>query len=751
MLTSRRRGGTPAGSLLLLLCLLSAVVLPVHAGSCLDASDGPRIGLVLSGGGARGAAHVGVLEVLDRLRIPIHCIAGTSMGAVVGAMYALGLSAKEIRRIVSDVNWNRGFVDEFPRERLSLRRKDEEDEFLIKFELGLRNGTLNLPRGVIQGHSLHLLLKELVGGAALVQDFDQLPIPFRAVATDIEKAQAVALAEGDLATALQASMAIPGVFSPVELDGRLLVDGGVSNNLPISVVREMGADIIIAVDAGTPLTPRDELNSVVAILDQLTNVLTQENMRLQKNFLGTQDVYIRPDLGEYTATDFGLVTEIVDLGRIAAEQQSAELAQLSVAAAAYARYADSRATAPRLPLTIDDVQLRQSSRLSTRVLQSLIETEGENGFDLDTLNDSLNALHSTGLFERVSYRYTRAQDSPDSAVGIVVEAEEKTWGPNLIRFGFSLQDDFAGNNNFSVSIGYIREAFNAAGGDFRAVGQIGETPGFRLEYFQPLSTLSPAYLQTEFEHQQFSQGAFDAANQTGEFRTRRNELGFFVGRQFAHHSDLRVGLRFGTGRTKRRVGAETLTDREEFAEAAIIAAWRFDTLDSIRFPSRGVRLGVALESSSEQLGADENFDAVSVDALIAGKLGKNRLVGSLSLQTVTRNSLPVQKLFSRRGLLNFAGFNEDLQVGQHAGQLGLATYVPLTSEQIAALDFPVYLGASVAIGGVVSARDDINKDHAEIAAHVFVAADTPVGPAVLGIGGTRGQGIDVLLSLGVTF
>jgi len=200
---------------------------------CLDASEGPRIGLVLSGGGARGTAHVGVLQVLEELRVPIHCVAGTSLGSVVGGLYALGFSADQLAAIVANVDWNRGFIDEFPRALLPLRRKDEEDEFQIKFELGVSQRTLSLPRGVIQGHGLHLLLKELIGGASLVRDFDSLPIPFRAVATDIVNARPVALAQGDLARSIQASMAIPGVYAPVEINGRQLVDGGVTQSFAL--------------------------------------------------------------------------------------------------------------------------------------------------------------------------------------------------------------------------------------------------------------------------------------------------------------------------------------------------------------------------------------------------------------------------------------------------------------------------------------------------------------------------------------
>lgn len=723
------------------------VAFPAAADTCLDAPEGKRIGLVLSGGGARGTAHVGVLKVLERLRIPIHCIAGTSLGSVVGALYARGMTAKEIESVVAAVDWNRGFVDEFPREKLPLRRKDEEDEFLIKFELGVAKGVLNLPLGVVQGHSLHLLLKDLMGGASLINDFDQLPIPFRSVATDLEKAETVAIGQGDIATAVQASMAIPGVFSPVEIDDRLLIDGGVTQNLPVSVVRAMGADVVIAVDIGTPLTGRENLQSVVAILDQLTNVLTQENVREQKATLKPGDVFIQPDLGEYTATDFALADEIVLLGKLAAERNLDALSAHSLSEEAYATYRGSLVELPTLPKKLSNLALKQSSKLSTDVLLGRIKTDSEEGFDPEILNDSLNAIHSTGLYERVSYRYI-----PDElGTGVLVEASRKTWGPDLVRFGFSLEDDFSGNNNFNISAGYTRKAFNTAGGDFRAVANVGETPGLLLEYFQPMSTLGSGYLLATLDHEQFSQGAFDESSQTAQYRTRRTEGGFYTGWQFGHHSDLRFGLRLGTGRSSRRVGGDELASREEFAEGALVGTYRYDTLDSIRFPSRGKRFRLEVESSLDNLGADDEFDAVSLDALVVKTVSDKRWVGSLSVQTVTRGVLPVQKRFSRGGLLNTTGLSEDLLVGQHAGRLGLAVYQPLDSGQIAALDFPVYVGLSIEVGGVFLNREGIVADNADISARGFVGADTPVGPVILGIGATRGTGLDAVLSLGVAF
>ncbi len=222
----------------------------------------PRIGLVLSGGGARGVAHVGVLRVLEEMHIPIDAIAGSSMGAVVGGLYASGLSASQIDELFQSVDWSDAFSDRPARAGLNFRRRREDRDFLVRLPLGFRDGRFLLPSGLIQGQKLTQLLRKNTLQVSGIADFDHLPTPFRAVATDLETGAAVVMKDGDLTTALHASLSAPGVFAPVERNGRLLVDGGIANNLPIDVARAMGVDRLIVVDVGLPLGQRDRLGSV---------------------------------------------------------------------------------------------------------------------------------------------------------------------------------------------------------------------------------------------------------------------------------------------------------------------------------------------------------------------------------------------------------------------------------------------------------------------------------------------------------
>ena len=247
--------------------VLLAVLLSVPS---LQAAVGGRdkIGLVLAGGCARGIAHVGVIRALEEMQIPVDMIAGTSMGALVGGLYATGMDAGDLRRVVAEMDWQLAFTDGISRDEQPIRRKADDYDYPIKISLAFKDGELSFPLGLIQGQQVRMIIKDLMVEADHIDDFDKLPIPYRAVATDIESGEAYVFDGGTMVTAMRASMSIPGLLAPVEYDGRLLVDGGVANNVPVDVARDMGADRVITIDIGTPLKDRDEINSLVSVADQ---------------------------------------------------------------------------------------------------------------------------------------------------------------------------------------------------------------------------------------------------------------------------------------------------------------------------------------------------------------------------------------------------------------------------------------------------------------------------------------------------
>src|SRR5512137_420446 len=292
-------------------------------------TDSPRIALALSGGGARGIAHVGVLKVLEELRVPVHCVVGTSMGAIVGGTFAAGRSTQEMEASVLAADWVEIFRDRPPRRETAVRRKIDDFKPLFGFEVGLRDGSVALPKGVIAGVSIESFFREMAQPAAEISDFDKLPVPFRAIATDLETGAAVVLGSGSVAQAMRASMSVPGAMAPVEIDGRLLVDGGLADNLPIDQARRLCGDVVIAVNISTPPLRRDQITSAGSVTAQMFNFIGLQTVKEQLRSLTPTDVLIAPDLGDIAASRFDRSRDAIRIGEEATRAMAPQLQRYS--------------------------------------------------------------------------------------------------------------------------------------------------------------------------------------------------------------------------------------------------------------------------------------------------------------------------------------------------------------------------------------------------------------------------------------
>src|SRR5271155_2900353 len=389
----------------------------------------PRICLVLSGGGARGMAHIGVLKVLEELKIPIDCIAGTSMGAVVGGLYASGMTAAQIETTIRSVDWQEAFRDAPPRRDLAFRRKQDDRNFLVRLPLGLKHGKILLPKGFIQGQKLQETLRQLTLPFSNSTNFDQLPTPFRGVATDLETGQAVLLDKGDLSIAMRASISAPGVFAPVELNGRLLVDGGLAENLPINVARAMHADVLIVSDVSFPLQPRAALDSALSISNQMLAILVRKDSDRQRASLGPQDILIEPNLGSATATDFTHPNNAIAGGEDAARNAVSKLSAYSVGDAAYRDYLARRATRePGLP-TIKFVRVDEQSKRYEKTIMAEMQPLVGKPLDLDAVGKRITELYGLGNFETLDYTLVEQPANPAAGAAATATASGTATAP----------------------------------------------------------------------------------------------------------------------------------------------------------------------------------------------------------------------------------------------------------------------------------------------------------------------------------
>jgi NTE family protein len=719
----------------------------------------PRIGLVLSGGGARGAAHVGVLKVLEQLHIPIDAVAGTSMGAVVGGLYASGFSAREIESIMTSLNWQDAFRDRPPREDLTFRRKLEDQNFLVKFPLGVRGSHIQLPKGLIQGQKLNQTLRRLTLPVARITNFDELPTPFRAVATDLEIGDAVIMSSGDLTSAMRASMSAPGVFSPVDREGRLLVDGGIAENLPIDVAREMGVDILIVVDVGTPLLKRDKLSSAPVISNQMLAILIQRNTRTQLEKMSPDDVLIQPALGDTSSFDFGIVKRVIATGEIAGHAAESRLAALSVSPQEFERYVATRDQARQSPPRIDFVKVDEGSGRYSNRLDKLFKDVVGKPLDPDAVARHVTTVYGQGNLEALDYRVV--QD--DDRYGLLLGARRNSWGPNYVRFGLSLQDDFQGNSSYNAAARFVLSEITQPGGEWVWDLQVGETSLIASEVYLPISDTSSFFFVPHADARAANVDALQGQTRLAEYRVRSVDYGVDFGYEFSNWGEIRTGVEREAGHEDVRVGDPTLPS-DSFDTRSYFVRFSVDRLDNVNFPRRGQQAMIEWRgerTSSQrtngqgiQPSTQQSYDRLSFNYVVAGSLGRYTAVFStaagttidappgLLLAGAVTNPAGVQVttptalrlLFPLGGFLNLSGLKANSIAGPHFAIARTQFYKQIGRGGPGYLDVPTYLGVSFEAGNVWDHRGQMSFGSLRHDASVFLGLDTLLGPVYVASG-----------------
>ena len=687
----------------------------------------PKVCLVLSGGGARGAAHIGVIELLEEMHIPIDCITGTSMGSIVGGLYASGMSTEEIKKTLSAIDWKDAFNDNIPREDRSFRRKRDDDLYLIKHKPGIGDdGKIKLPTGFLQGQKIDLLFKELALPVSDTRDFDELDIPFRAVATDITTGEAVALSSGDLAKSMRASMSVPSIFAPVEIDGRLLVDGGVSNNLPVDVARDMGADIVIAVDISTPLKKREELTSAVSITGQLTGILTRRNTEEQIATLSGRDILIVPDLGEISSADFTESGQAVSRGRTAAEQYRQELSGLAVSQSDYEKRVRAIPEGKKTSPVIDFVKLDNRSRVSDAVILARLHVKTGEPLDVQALNHNIGIIYGLELFENVDYEVVEE----DGRNGLLLHVKERSWGPNYLQFGLVLGNNFKGESTYNLGAAYTRTAINRLNGEWRTALQIGESPGIGTEIFQPLDVSSRYFINPRLFYSVSNYKYYSPdGDMLAEYRVSRYGIDIGGGREFGAWGEARLGYRRYAGDFKVRIGTPALSENN-YNSGELYGRLAVDKLDDINFPRSGYYGRLEYLWSDEAFGADTDFDQVLYDGGYVYTWDRNTLIAGAAFYYTPENDAPVQNLFRLGGLFRLSGYQVEELSGQ---QLGLVKLIYM--RRIGNINFlPTYLGGSLEAGNTWQNTDDIEFGNLIGAGSLFIGLDTIIGPLYIAYG-----------------
>jgi NTE family protein len=727
--------------------LLLALPLSMPASAAADDPHRPRIGLVLSGGGARGAAHVGVLKVLDEMRIPIDAIAGTSMGAVVGGLYASGMPVSEIDKLLRSVNWEDAFRDRPPREELGFRRKQDDREFLVRYAMGVTNQGFVLPRGLVQGQKLEQVLRRASLPVAAVQQFDSLPIPFRAVATDLETGEAVILDSGDLVTAMRASMSAPGVFAPAERDGRLLVDGGLVENLPVEIARAMSVDVLIVVDVSFPLYASEELKSPLEITNQAFAILIQGRTRQQRALLGPKDVVIEPDLGRFPSADFGRVLFAVRAGEAAARENTESLRNLSLSPDAYIRYLATRNPRDNSLPTIEFVRADPRSMEYDPLVKATMSNLVGKALDADRVRNQLSSLYALDRFESIDYNLIEE----NGRAGLELDLRRKSWGPNYVRFGLNLEDNFEGTSRYNAALRFISTELNSLGGEWLTDIQIGDNPKLFTEFYQPLSLASRYFVAPQFDFEERSVFQLQQDDVLAEYRVRSLQGGLDIGREIQNWGEIRLGMRRGTGRARVLIGDPALPNFE-FDRGGYFARFSYDKLDSIFFPRHGQQFNFEWRGERDSIGADENLDAFEVSWLVARSFDRHTLIFWMDAGTTADAELVrPQNFYSLGGFLNLSGLPSGYLAGPHYGIARLIYQRRVGRGGEGVLDLPAYAGVSFEAGNTWLESSEASFGDMRKNASLFFGLDSPLGPVYLAAGYDQEGESAFYLFLGRTF
>jgi NTE family protein len=738
-----------------------AQVLPAQAAAAESAVHGapvqvaseparPRIGLVLSGGGARGAAHVGVIRTLEQMHIPIDAIAGTSIGAVVGGLYAAGLSGDEIERVFRELDWQEVIRDRAPRRDRAYRRKQDDRNILAKGALGVRttDGVV-LPLGLVQGHKITQVLREATARVADVQDFDQLPTRFRALATDLETGEPVVMGDGDLVTVLRASMSAPGVLTPVEMNGRLLVDGGLVDNLPVELAQSMGVDRLIVVDVSFPLARRGGLDSAFDITNQMVGIMVRRGTLASKQHLRRGDVLIEPDLGAMTAIDFGRMPLVMEQGKTAALAQAPALAALSLPAADYERYVAQRARPAEPAVQVAFVRPDAQSQDESKRVEAVFGDLAGKPLDRPELQERLASQYRLDDFESVDYRIVReGEDEP----GLEINLRRKSWGPAFLRLGVGVENDYEGGATANAAAQLRMTRLNALDAEWIIDGQIGEEPKLLTEFYQPLSLRRPYFIAPAFRYEETTlQLISDEGRRLGRYRTRDTEVSLAVGAELSNWGEVRVGMRRGDSSSRVLVGDPGLPGAE-FDLGGAFVNFGYDRLDSGYFPKQGQAFRASWLADRESLGATRDADILRASWQLARSRGRYSMVWSMDGGSALDDQVvSPQELFTLGGLFDLSGLPPDARVGTQYGIARAIVYRRISRGGTGFFEFPAYIGFSVEAGNVWATRDEVDWGDLESGGSLFLGAESPFGPVYLAAGLASGGERAFYLYLGKTF
>ncbi|ATI47253.1 TPA: patatin-like phospholipase family protein [Vibrio parahaemolyticus] len=736
-----------------------------------DTPTRPKVAVVLAGGGAKGAAHIGVLKALEEMHIPVDIITGTSMGAYVGGLYATGMSADEIESFIYSVDWNSGYRDRVDRSQRRVRDKEYEDRYQITTDLGLRFGEVRAPTGVVQGQNMLRVLRETTGNLGRFDSFDELAIPYRSVATDILELDEVVIGNGYLVDAMMASMSVPGALPPYKLNGHMLVDGGVVNNMPVDVARAMGADVVIAVDISTDYKTEDDFTGLFTVADQLSNYLVRRSTQQQVETLQEHDVYIRPNVGQMETVEFDKMPWAFQSGYDITKEMESKLAGLRLSNAEYQKYIDHKQEVRKKLVygddrVVDEIVIVNNTHYSDVLLTNRLELETGRKIETAEIEKAVENLYALDRFELITYHF----EEVDGSNLLVFDVNEKSWGPNYLNFRFFLEDDFDTDSQYGIGMSTNFTNLNSHGAEMALNVEMGTDKLIEAELYSPVLSSQEFFVAGKVAYS--SEGRNLPVSDDDSSLSSVNDFlpvsytefvsEIAIGIQPTLWQELRLGGRYSSG----SIELSTLASvgNLDFERRGLFANYRLDTLDDFAFPTRGLLVDleylVSHDTSPEEIGQSKPEDIVEdtvyeIDARFKGAMSYQRhtLVGQAEYSFVqSKNSSITLDPRELGGFLHLSGIPRNSLIGQNLFFSSLVYRYKWFDNDFGLFEAPVYVGASLEHGGTWSDNDlKLNEAPLYNAASIFFGVDSPIGPIMLAYGRTEQDMEAVYLIVGTSF
>jgi NTE family protein len=707
-----------------------------------DAKSRPRIGLVLGGGGAKGAAHVGVLSVLEELRIPIDCIVGTSMGALVGGTFASGMDAKELEHAVRSISWQEAIARSGLRAKVPMRRKLAGNTYTNSLEFGVRDGGLVAPSGLISTQNVDLTIQYLVARSRGIADFDQLPIPFRAVATDMQTGEMAVLRRGDLALAMRASMAVPGAFAPVTIDGRILGDGGLTRNVPVDIARQTCADVVIAVAVPNPAPTAEQLRSPLTLMARTLDVLINANERQQLETLGPGDVKIVIDMGEIGSASFDRVPDAIPVGRAAALAQAAELSRYSLPEAEFLAWRAATSRTGREPMMLARVNIVGTERANPEFIRDTFGIEAGDTVDNRRIGDRATAVFALSDFERVAYTVSGDGEQPE----LNLHVTEKSWGPNILRFDLGFHIGTDANTAFMIGGDYLRTWINPLGGEVHGSWRFGRTSGLDASLYQPLDAAHRWFVEPRATAQRSIEDIFIEGDSVARYRFAHAWGSLDVGRVFSNRMELRAGLRAGGQTVDREIGTPDLPEISGEGYGGLTVRYAYDSRDRNTLWQSGTLARIEYFRGVETLGAVQEYDRVEGVAERVVPLRDNVMYLRASGGASFDSELPIYDTFTLGGPVSLPG----LSLGELRGNSywnAKAIYLQRVADISYVFGQALYAGVSLSAADMSGRIDGVNAPPVYSGAFLL-SGRTPIGPLSLSLAFTNESEWQLMFGLG---